>query len=239
MKFSKFVEFSESYPHSLYDRHMRKILGQVFKSLYGSLVIELARIRPSDFHIDKLREAHDIQLGTEQLKVIMSAVRKTDSCRLLVFGLGNDSLFWSRINRGGITIFLEDNQEWMDKIIGKSRRIEAFLVKYNTRMEEWRKLLESPSLLEMSLPDEVENQKWDVILVDGPQGWKDYHPGRMKSIYLSAKLIKDSGDIFVHDCEREIEDAYCRRFLEERNMRREIAGGYGVLKHYKMIRPPE
>ena len=50
----------------------------------------------------------------------------------------------------------------------------------------------------------------------------DQSPGRMKSIFHSSKLIKDSGDIFVHDCNREVEDIYCNRFLGKENLKLEI-----------------
>ena len=57
-------------------------------------------------------------------------------------------------------------------------------------------------------------------------------PGRMKSIYQSSRLISDSGDVFVHDCDRPVEIAYCDRFLKEENLRAEVQ----KLRHYHMIR---
>jgi IRX15/IRX15L/GXM len=216
---------------------MKKAVEKYLSFLHRVLRIELTRICPSDSNISKMRELNEIQLSSEQLQVIIKAVKSTPSCRLLVFGLGNDSMFWSKLNRGGLTVFLEDNKDWLEKITRRSKRITAFLVHYNTQRKDWKKLLESPSLLNMSLPNEVKREKWDVILVDGPEGWKDFHPGRMKSIYLSSRLIKDPGHIFVHDCDREIEDAYCNHFLKKKNMKMEIAGLRGVLRHYKMTGP--
>ncbi len=213
---------------------MVKILGQHLQTLHRYLNIELARIWPTDSRISEMIELNEIQLSQEELKEIIRTVKSIARCRMLVFGLGNDSIFWASLNRGGLTIFLEDNREWLEKITKQSKRIKAFPVIYNTRREDWRMLLESPFLLNMSLPDDVEKEEWDVILVDGPEGWKDHHPGRMKSIYLSSRLIKDSGHIFVHDCDREVEDAYCSRFLKNQNLEKEIKGPYGLLRHYKM-----
>ncbi len=217
---------------------MKEILQKYLKSFHGYLSIELARIWPSDANISEMRKLNQIQLSLEELQEIINTVKSTANCRLLVFGLGNDSLFWSRLNRSGMTIFLEDDKNWLEKITKRSKRIKAFPVTYNTRREDWRSLRESPSLLDMDLPDEVEKDKWDVILVDGPAGWKDFHPGRMKSIYLSARLIRDSGHVFVHDCEREVENVYSNRFLKHENLKTEIKGPYGLLRHYKMEKRP-
>ena len=213
---------------------MLKTFGQLLEALHKYLNIELARIWPTDSRISEMIELNEIQLSLEELKEIIRTVKSRDRCRLLVFGLGNDSIFWASLNRGGLAIFLEDNTDWLEKITKRSKRIKAFPVNYNTWREDWRTLLESPSLLNMALPDEVKKEKWDVILVDGPEGWKDHHPGRMKSIYLASRLIKDSGHIFVHDCDREVEDAYCSRFLKNQNLKKEIKGPYGLLRHYKM-----
>jgi glucuronoxylan 4-O-methyltransferase len=84
----------------------------------------------------------------------------------------------------------------------------------------------------MTLPDNVEKEKWDIIVVDGPDGQSDQATGRMKSIFLSSRLIMNSGDIFVHDCNREVEDIYCNNFLKKENLQIEIKGSFGLLRHY-------
>jgi len=170
-----------------------------------------------------------------QLKVICATIKRKTPCKLLVFGLGNDSFFWSSLNRNGTTIFLEDNKEWFQNIMKKAKNIKAFMVSYNTQRKDWKTMLENKSLLEMTLPDNVENEAWDIILVDAPAGWKDENPGRMKSIFLSSKLIRNSGDIFVHDCNREVEEIYCDKFLQEENLRLEIKARIGLLRHYHII----
>jgi glucuronoxylan 4-O-methyltransferase len=50
----------------------------------------------------------------------------------------------------------------------------------------------------------------------------------MKSIAQSAKLANIFGDIFVHDCDREIEKIYCDRFLKEANLVESVE----KMKHY-------
>ena len=72
----------------------------------------------------------------------------------------------------------------------------------------------------MKLPKEIAQNKWDIIFVDAPEGWSDEKPGRMKSIYTAAKLASLSKDciVFVHDCDRKVEDVYSNRFLKEENL---------------------
>ena len=98
----------------------------------------------------------------------------------------------------------------------KIKRYNRTPVNYNTRITDWKTLLEYPSLLDMTLPGYVEEEEWDVIFVDAPGGWNDQTPGRMKSIYLSSRLVKNSYDIFVHDCNREVEDIYCNKYLKKK-----------------------
>jgi glucuronoxylan 4-O-methyltransferase len=181
-----------------------------------------------------MRRLNGIQLSAEQLQLITVSVKRKAPCRLLVFGLGNDSLFWFRLNRGGVTIFLEDSKEWYQKVVKRLKDLRAFLVNYNTRRDDWKMLLQSPSLLHMSLPNDVENENWDVIIVDGPEGHNDQTLGRMKSIYLAAQLVKNLGDVFVHDCDREVEDIYANNFLKKENIIMEVKGPMGLLRHYKI-----
>lgn len=209
---------------------MKKTLKEIMK--YRLASIKLAIFWPSHFNISVMRKFNGIQLSTEQLKVIYTTIERKAPCKLLVFGLGNDSVFWSSINRGGVTVFLENNKDWFQRITKRSKDIKAFLVNYDTKRKDWKMFLEDTSLLNMTLPNEVGKEEWDVILVDAPTGDNDENPGRMKSIFLSSILIKNSGDIFVHDCDREVEDVYCNKFLRKENMIGEIRAPIGFLRQY-------
>ncbi len=211
---------------------MRTTLKKIVKYLVAWPSIELARLWPVHVCISMMIRLNEIQLSAEQLKAIVITVKEKVPCKLLIFGLGNDSIFWLKLNRGGVTIFLEDNNDWFQRVTSRSEDLKAFLVNYNTQRTDWKMLLESPSLLDMTLPSDVAKEEWDVILVDGPEGWGDQTSGRMKSIYLSSRLVRNSGAIFVHDCDREVEDIYCNRFLKHENLEREIRGPFGLLRHY-------
>jgi len=200
--------------------------------------VAMAISKPSTLHIALMRRMNKIILSTEQLKIISETLRCKTPCKVLIFGLGNDSLFWSGLNRGGLTVFIEDNQEWYKKITTLSSAIKAFLVHYDTQRKDWKTFLQNTSLLNMTLPDEIEKEKWDVILIDGPSGWKDHEPGRMKSIFLASRLIGKSGDVFVHDCDREVEDAFSNKFLGTDNLKMENRAPQGFLRHYHIAHDP-
>ena len=69
-------------------------------------------------------------------------------------------------------------------------------------------------MLEMDLPQQVLDTTWDVIFVDGPPGNKKRSHGRMQSIYTAYKLANKNTEIFVHDCNRPVEDTYTKHFFE-------------------------
>ena len=185
--------------------------------------------------IDDLLSRHKgIQLLKPELKLIIQTIKKIKECNFLVFGLGNDSGMWTEVNKNGRTVFIEDYNEWFEKITKANPGIEAYLVKYPNNITQWKKILNEPEKLEMKLPPEISKSKWDVILVDGPAGWQmiEEFAGRMSSIYMAKKLVKKDGIVFVHDCDREVEIAYTKKYLGEKNFIKSVTG-YSLLNMYK------
>lgn len=167
-----------------------------------------------------------IQLKVAELLRIVNAVRDSEDCRLLIFGMGYDSPFWNRINRNGSTIFLEDYEPWFDKISLKYPDLETYLVTYPCNMTQWKEVIDQPERLAIALPENLENEKFDVILVDGPRGHRftEDQPGRMSSIYMASQLVGRGGYVFVHDAEREVERTYSSRYLGEARLVEEVRG---------------
>jgi glucuronoxylan 4-O-methyltransferase len=175
-----------------------------------------------------MRSVNKIQIDVNELSVIINIIKRRAPCNFLIFGLGNDSLFWESINRSGKTVFLEDNEDWIQKISKQDATIRIYLIDYKSQLTQWQALLNSPHLLNIDLPREIENESWNIILVDSPEGWRHDKPGRMKSIYLASQLGKNNSDIFVHDCDRQVEIIYCDKFLKEGNFKVQV----GKLRHY-------
>lgn len=175
-----------------------------------------------------------MQLWIKELLLIVKAIRHYPRCHLLVFGLGWDTLLWLDMNKNGRTVFLEDNKDWFERITQRTPNAEAYLIDYPHNITEWKTLLDKPPELELKLPDEVTRVSWDVIVVDAPVGYRmvEEQAGRMSSIYMASKLIKRGGDVFVHDCTRELERAYAERYLGEENFICDIKGR-SLLRHYR------
>lgn len=145
---------------------------------------------------------------------------KVAPCNFLVFGLGHDAYVWSQINKGGRTVFLEDDKEWISKFEGSD--LEIYPVDYNTKVENHEKIGFDPKKLKMDLPDNVASEIWDIIFVDGPLGHnppRQYKgPGRMKSIYAAYNLLKEGGICIVDDMGRQVESKYAFHFFGNNNL---------------------
>ena len=175
-----------------------------------------------------------VQLLKEELTLIIENIVKIKGCKFLVFGLGNDTGMWMEINRDGRTAFIEDQKGWFDKITTIYPESEAYLINYPYNITQWKELLDKPRKLKLHMPEEITKTKWDIILVDGPAGWQmiEEFAGRMSSIYMAKKLIKKGGIIFIHDCEREVEETYANKYLKEDKFVQSVYG-LNLLKMYK------
>ena len=115
-------------------KDIKKLLIKLFtRSVIARKSIEIARRWPSYGTYYFMRILNNIQISTKQLTVISKIVREKSPCNFLIFGLGNDSVFWLKLNAGGETIFLEDNDEWYQEIVKKLQEIKVYLVTYSTR----------------------------------------------------------------------------------------------------------
>lgn len=181
--------------------------------------------------ISHLVATNPSQLSVQEYSLIAETLLRKAPCNMLVFGVGMDSALWIRWNAGGTTLFLEDNKIWLKRIQKQIPNIQAYLVEYLTLRSQWKDLLTQDHLLYMELPQQVLETQWDIIFVDAPAGYDDTKPGRMKSIYMAALLAfqqKRPVDIFVHDCDREVEAVYCSQFLKDEHLKEAI----DRLRHY-------
>lgn len=174
----------------------------------------------------------DIQLARKEMEEISRAVSSYNNCNFLVFGAGYDTPYWFDLikNRGGRLVVLENNPIWIYKIRALCPGVIIIPVNYHTKRDSCASLLHRFDLLDILLPIDIIKTPWDVILIDGPAGNMSEFPGRASSIYMSSKLIKNNGDILVHDINRQEEYMYCSKYLGDENKIKTI----GFLNHYKM-----
>ncbi|CAI9115167.1 OLC1v1016004C2 [Oldenlandia corymbosa var. corymbosa] len=185
----------------------------------------------------------------KELQITLKVLERRSPCNFLIFGLGNDSLMWSMLNHNGRTVFLEENQKWMEEVKKHMTSMEAYQVDFDTYtvgqavealhigQENDCKEVTDPRLSKCKLaiknfPDEVYNTEWDVIMVDGPTGFRPDLPGRMTAIYTAGLMARNrkngETDVFVHDIDRWVENKFSMTFLCEAYWREEI----GKIRHF-------
>lgn len=173
---------------------------------------------------EHLARSPGILMTQDQCLLIGAAVRLFPACRFLVFGVGHDSRLWHELNAGGTTVFLEHHEQWRREVMNREPDIEVLPVTYTTSILQWHELLDQPDDLHLDLPPRVRDTKWDVILVDAPNGFAHVarHPtgglmhGRMQSIAAARTLVADGGLVIVDDTDREVESAYADRYFGPR-----------------------
>lgn len=176
-------------------------------------------------NLSMILKEHEVQFVFQTLKEVVP-------CNLIVFGMGFDTGMWHDCNEGGRTVFLENSLEWHDKINDMYSDIESYVVNYKTDLLDWENTLNDIEKLELDLPDSILDTKWDVAIVDGPVGkrFRKYlklygePPGRMSSMYMAHKLLKENGVMFAHDFNRVIEKTSALKFFGEENF--EGSDGY-------------
>lgn len=149
------------------------------------------------------------QMTPAQYFRIASELLERAPCRLLVVGAGNDTELYVRANAKGHTLVLECYPSWLAQI--QKLGCVSALVTYRTRLNQ-------PPLSPCSVPDGMPpstlSESWDVVIVDGPEGWHLEAPGRQQSIFLAAQLASSSTTVFLHDYERRLERTYARKYLK-------------------------
>ncbi|KAK9678535.1 hypothetical protein RND81_11G217900 [Saponaria officinalis] len=191
------------------------------------------------------------QQTSQEITLTARVLQQKSPCNFLVFGLGNDSLMWATLNYGGKTVFLEEHEEWIRQVKSEFPTLDSRHVEYDTKLRHATQLMTSSkadencyhiahpmesncTLALKSVPSDVLDVEWDVIMVDAPTGYHDDVPGRMKAIYTAGLLgrwrEKGDVDVFVHDVDRDVEDVFSKEFLCEGYMVEEA----GKLRHFRV-----
>lgn len=194
-------------------------------------------------------------IAEKEINFLYDLVSRKSPCNILVFGLVTQySSQISTINRGGITVFLEDNPAKIkaSNSTSNTNSTRIHRVEYQTVARDAYKILKharqnqkdcyisdiastskhdhgnsSRKCKFMSLiaevPKEVYEMKWDLVIVDGPDGDKPESPGRMAAIYIAGVLArrskkKNGTHVLVHDVDRMIEKWFSWEFLCDTNL---------------------
>jgi glucuronoxylan 4-O-methyltransferase len=193
------------------------------------------------------------QQTADEIGVSLRVLQRRAPCNFLVFGLGFDSPMWAALNHGGRTVFLEEDASWIASVRSKHPALESYHVTYDTVLTESDALLElrehpacvaQPDLASAAeascrlalrgLPPVFHEVQWDLIMVDAPTGWTPQAPGRMGAIYTAGMAARarrpgeGATDVFVHDVDRPVEDAFSKAFLCEGYLAEQV----GRIRHF-------
>lgn len=150
------------------------------------------------------------QQSKRELETIAIEIARLAPCNVLVYGVGNDSLLYLTANRGGKTVFVEHDEDWIHRMHQNVQQ-NTLHVQYFTTVES------SLNSYESSVESTgVTKYKWDVIVIDGPTGYNSACPGRHVPICEAALVAskQEHISIFVHDCDRQLEILLCDAHLK-------------------------
>lgn len=190
-------------------------------------------------------------LTTKEHQLLSNIISESAPCNLLFFGFKPQFLSLAASNTQGTTVFLEDDEEEVQRVTQQMKEVKIYKVEYHDKASEAYELLrharehfgckfEAIQLLKetgcklgrVELPKEVYGRKWDVVMVDGPRGDSPEAPGRMTAIYTAAVIARlgKATDVVVHDVHRMIEKWYSWEFLCQEN----LISSKGKLWHFRI-----
>ena len=153
----------------------------------------------------------NIQLDVNVIVDIFKNIRP--QTKMLVFGLGYDSKMWYEGTKKN-TYFVENNESFIE--INKNDIPSEHITKYDylnitcqssvTKTDEDLKSYKIPDALLLAAP-------FDIILIDGPEGWCNSKPGRLIPCFWARSLSKSGTLIYVDDAKRPLEHYSINRFF--------------------------
>jgi hypothetical protein len=155
----------------------------------------------------------NIQIDKSVINDIFSNI--TPTTKMLVFGLGYDSKMWYLGNNKN-TFFVENNDDYIN--LNKNDIDPSNIIKYDykTRCDTCTKLSDD-EIKQFEIPTRLRDlAPFDIILVDGPEGWAPHTPGRLISSYWSTQLASLGTIIYIDDSSRPVEQYCVNKFFNNK-----------------------
>lgn len=168
----------------------------------------------------------NIQLSKD---IMTDILLHCENKKMLVFGLGYDSELWYNFANKN-AFFVENNKEYIDlnKNIPSDNIVfysySGITVKNSYQLTE-------EEIRAFQIPEKImENAPYDLILIDGPNGYDDSCPGRLLPIFWSAKYLSKTGTIiYVDDATKSLERKSINRYFRT-NTKQYFADRLGTIK---------
>lgn len=164
----------------------------------------------------------NIQIDKDVIEDVFSEIKA--NTKMLVFGLGYDSKMWYEGNNKN-TFFIENNDKFIQL---NMKNISAEnIIKYDyvtTCLSSFT--LNDNEIKDFFIPEKIVNEApFDIIIIDGPEGFSPEKPGRLIPCYWSTLLSKPGTVIYIDDANRRLEnfciEKYFKKFLKKEFKKRD------------------
>jgi hypothetical protein len=154
-----------------------------------------------------------IQIHEEVIKDIFQNIKP--HTKMLVFGLGHDSKMWYEGNNKN-TIFVENKDEYIT--LNNEHISSNNIIKYNYNITcEKSDKLTNAEIKKFEIPKNLLNHApFDIILIDGPEGYNMKKPGRLIPCYWATLLSKVGTLIYIDDSSRYLENFCIKKYYSNK-----------------------
>lgn len=161
----------------------------------------------------------NIQLDKNVIHDIFKQFQSNTNTKMLVFGLGYDSRMWYNGNKN--TYFVEDNNEYIQLNHNYIPKENIIQYNYQNITVEKSFQMNDKELFDYKVPDKLlELAPFDIILIDGPEGYNPQKPGRLIPCYWTDRFLSKKGTIiYIDDSVRKLENYCINRFFQKKEKR--------------------
>lgn len=155
----------------------------------------------------------NIQIDKDVVDDVFSNFR--NDTKMLVFGLGYDSRMWYEGNNKN-TYFVENKREYIELNKNYIAMDNIIQYDYNTLVETSKNLTDN-EIIKYELNDKLKQlAPFDIIIIDGPEGYNNKTPGRLIPFYWSTLLSKTGTIIYIDDANRKLENYCINKFFSNK-----------------------
>ena len=153
----------------------------------------------------------NIQISKKIIEDVFSNF--TSNTKMLVFGLGYDSKMWYNGNKNNY--FIEDNDEY----INLNDIPISNIIKYEYKNINVKSSLKMSvdDINKFLIPEKIKDLgSFDIIIIDGPEGYHHSKPGRLIPYYWATLLSKKGTIIYADDSSRKLENYCIHKFFKDK-----------------------
>ena len=170
----------------------------------------------------------NIQIDKDVIQDVFTEIKP--NTKMLVFGLGHDSKMWyESVHKNAF--FIENNDNYID--LNKNHISSNNIIKYDYKTTCLSSFNLSDDIIKkFIIPEKILNEApFDIIIIDGPEGFAPLKPGRLIPCYWSTFLSKSGTIIYIDDANRNLEK-FCIEKYFKNNVKKEFLKRNKCVKIY-------